>query len=261
MTATSDRNIALVTGAGKRLGACIARDLAAHGWGVVLHHNASATDAQAIAEEIRAGGGWAATMGADLSNPDEAEALPAAAARAAGGRLNAVVNNASLFSYDTAADFDVAGWDAHQRVNLLAPVLIARAFAKALPEGARGCVVNVLDQKLWNLNPDFFTYTLSKAGLLNATQMLAMALAPRVRVCGVAPGLTLPAAGQTKAEFEAVASQYNLTGRPIEPGNVAATVRFLLENTAVTGSVVLADNGQHLVSSGNDIMFNTRGLA
>ena len=246
----------LITGGARRIGAAIAARLAGAGWRVVIHHRRSPDEAEALANVI-----GALTIGADLEVAAEAEALPARASALVGAPLDAVVNNASCFEYNTAASFAVGDFDRDLAVNLRAPVLIARAFAKALPAGRAGAVVNLLDQKLWNLNADFFTYTISKMGLEGATRLLARALAPGVRVNAVAPGIVLPSGGQTEAEFHAVAGKYNLLKKPIDIDSVAGAVQFLLDNGAITGTTILVDNGQHMVASDHDIMFTTRGRA
>lgn len=245
----------LVTGGGKRIGAAISEHLASKGWRVVVHYHHSPEDAEEVVGRI---GG--AMVQADLSDPVAAERLPALAADAIGARLDAVVNNASVFEFNRAADFTLADWRRDETINLLSPVLIARAFASQVPDGASGAVVNLLDQKLWNLNPDFFTYTMSKIGLEGATRLLARALAPRVRVNGVAPGLALPSGDQTEAEFAAVSAKYNLLKRPIDIAAIAGAVAFLLDNPALTGQTLIVDNGQHMVASDHDIMFTTRGF-
>ena len=244
----------LVTGGAKRVGAAIASHLAMRGWRVVVHFHHDPDVARGLAKSI---GGVA--LAADLSDPGAAETLPARAADALGATLDAVVNNASVFHYNEAATFTVEDWERDQTVNLLSPVLIARAFAAQLPEGREGAVVNILDQKLWNLNADFFSYTMSKIGLEGATRLLAKALAPKVRVNGLAPGLTLPSGGQSEEAFKAVASKYNLLKRPIALGDIAAGVAFLLETGSIAGHTLLVDNGQHMVASDHDIMFTTRG--
>ncbi|HNR76367.1 MAG TPA: SDR family NAD(P)-dependent oxidoreductase, partial [Parvularculaceae bacterium] len=171
------KRTALVTGGAKRIGAAITERLARDGWRVVVHYHHSPEEAEDHARRI---GGVA--IPADLSDPAAAEALPAEAAEAAGAPLDAVVNNASIFEFNRARDFTIDDWRRDEAVNLLAPILITRAFADALPVGKTGAVVNLLDQKLWNLNADFFTYTMSKIGLEGATRLLAKALAPSVRV-------------------------------------------------------------------------------
>jgi len=246
----------LITGGAKRIGAAIAARLAREGWRVVIHYHFHPEEASAHAAVI---GGDTLILQADLSDPAAAEELPARAASALGGPLDAIVNNASVFEYNRAADFSVEDWRRDETINLLSPVLIARAYARSLPPGAAGAVVNLLDQKLWNLNADFFTYTMSKIGLEGATRLLARALAPAVRVNGVAPGIALPSGDQTQEEFDAVASKYNLMKRPIDVDAVAGAVAFLLDNPAVTGQTILVDNGQHMVASDSDVMFTTRG--
>jgi NAD(P)-dependent dehydrogenase (short-subunit alcohol dehydrogenase family) len=252
---TAPRSV-LVTGGAKRIGAAIARRLAGEGWRVVVHYLHDADQAAHYAKSLGSG---AAAICADLSDPAAAEALPARAAALAGGRLDAVVNNASAFVFNKATTFTIEDWRRDETVNLLSPILIARAFAGNLPQGAQGAVVNILDQKLWNPNADFFTYTMSKIGLEGATRLLARALAPSVRVNAVAPGLTLPSGKQTDEEFAAVAGKYNLMRRPIDIEAVAGAVSFLLSNDAVTGQTILVDNGQHMVASDHDVMFRTRG--
>jgi NAD(P)-dependent dehydrogenase (short-subunit alcohol dehydrogenase family) len=245
----------LVTGGAKRVGAAISTHLADKGWRVGVHYNRSRDDAEALARKI---GGVA--VNANLAEFSDAEKLPAAAANALGAPLDAVVNSASVFEYNTVSDFSAAEWARDLSVNLTAPVAIARAFAAGLPPDRTGAVVNLLDQKLWNLNADFFSYTVSKLALEGATRLLARALAPAVRVNGVAPGLCLPSGDQTEAEFKAVAGKYNLTKTPISLDDVAAAVAFLLDNAAVTGQTIIADNGQHMVASDQDVMFTTRGV-
>ncbi len=246
----------LVTGGARRIGAAISTRLAQAGWRVVIHYRQAPEEAEALASAL-----GALTIGADLEDARAAEDLPKRAIALLGAPLSAVVNNASIFGHNTAADFSLGEWERDLAVNLRAPVLIARAFAKTLAPGRTGVVVNMLDQKLWNLNADFFTYTISKIGLEGATRLLAKALAPSVRVNAVAPGLALPSGDQTAKEFGAVAAKYNLMQRPIDIDAIAGAVQFLLENSAVTGAAILVDNGQHMVASDHDIMFTTRGRA
>ena len=252
--------MALVTGAARRIGRVIALDLAAHGWDLVLHYRGSAADAAACADAVRALGARAWPLQADLGDETATRALVPAALVAA-GRLDAVVNNASLFEHDDVASFGHAAMDRHWRANTAAPILLARALHAAVaapghPTG-RGCVVNLLDQKLWNPNPDHLSYTLSKVALEGATRMLAQALAPRLRVCGVAPGLTLLSGDMNDAEFER-AHRLTPLGRGSTPDDVARAVRFLLESPAITGTTLLVDGGQHLQAQGRDVMFLVR---
>lgn len=166
-----------------------------------------------------------------------------------------MVNNASIFEYDQATSFTRAAAERHARVNTIAPVLLAQALHAHLQErGARGCVVNLLDQKLWNPNPDYFSYTLSKAALREATVLLAQALAPTLRVVGVAPGVTLPSGPMDEAGF---ARAHTLTplGRSSTPEDVAQAVRYALTASAVTGTTLLVDGGQHLAPQPRDVLY------
>jgi NAD(P)-dependent dehydrogenase (short-subunit alcohol dehydrogenase family) len=250
---------ALVTGAGQRIGAAIARGLAADGWRVAVHYKGSADAARATVAAIEAAGGVAAAVRADLA---DATALPdlIMAARAAVGPLSCLVNNAALFAADAVGSITAPGFDAHIAVNLRAPLLLAQEFAARLdPAAPRGIIVNLLDQKLANMNPDFASYTLSKAGLAAATTLLAQALAPRVRVVGVAPGLTLPWAadagdGRRERDFDAVHAATPLA-RGSTPQDIAGAVRYLVGADAVTGTVLTVDGGQHLRPSAHDVMF------
>lgn len=241
----------LVTGAGRRLGREIALTLARAGWNVAVHHRQSVEEAGQTAADCDALTGRAASARpfyADLaSEPDVRALVPAVVASF--GQLDAVVNSASLFEHDEAASFGFEAMEKHLRSNTGAPVLLAQALAEHLDTsgGSRdGAVVNLLDQKLWNLNPDFFSYTLSKAALEAATNMLALALAPRVRVVGVAPGLTLTSHMLSDDKFQALHRQSPL-GRSSTPDDVAATVAFALQNRSITGTTLLVDGGQHLM--------------
>lgn len=246
-----------MTGAARRIGRAIALGLAGDGWHTVVHYHRSGEAAAETVAAIEARGGRATAIAADLSDPAAAARLVAAAGAATGG-LGALVNNASMFAADDIATVDAADFDATMAVNLRAPVLLSRAFAENLPAGAAGVIVNLLDQKLVNPNPDFLSYTLSKYGLGGLTTTLALALGPRIRVCGVAPGLTLPSANQTPDQFAAVQARTPL-GRGATVDDIAGAVRYLVAAVAVTGEVVLVDGGQHLVASERDVMFIDTG--
>ena len=254
MTAPTSARGALVTGAAQRIGRAIALGLANDGWHPVVHYHRSGDAAAETVAAIEGRGGTATAIAADLSDPDAAAGLVATAAAATGG-LGCLVNNASMFAADDIGSVSAAGFDAIMAVNLRAPVLLSRAFADALPDGAEGVIVNLLDQKLVNPNPDFLSYTLSKYGLSGLTTTLAMALAPRIRVCGVAPGLTLPSADQRPEQFAAVHGRTPL-GRGATVDDIAGAVRYLVAADAVTGEVVMVDGGQHLVGSDRDVMFD-----
>ena len=239
------RRVALVTGAGKRLGRHIALTLAQQGWDVAVHCRASRAEAEATADEIRALGRRAVVLSADLSDEAAARALPVQAV-AELGQLDAVVNSASTFEYDTAATFSYAMLERHLRANTAPAIVLAQCLAEHVAQrGVQGAVVNLLDQKLWNPNPDFLSYTLSKAALESATTLLALALAPQVRVVGVAPGLTRTSDWLQGEAFEP-AHALSPLGRSSTPEDVAATVAFALGNRSMTGTTLLVDGGQHL---------------
>ena len=240
----------LVTGAARRLGRETALALAAAGWQVAVHYRGSAEDAaKTVAECARHAP--AASFAADLA--DEAATrslLPQVVAHF--GAVDAVVNNASLFEQDAVGTFSQTMLAAHMNTNTAAPVLLAHALHEHLAaRDAHGAVVNLLDQKLWNQNPDFLSYTLSKAALEAATTMLALALAPRVRVVGVAPGLTLTSHLLSQEKFEQL-HRLSPLGRSSTAHDVAQAVRFALENGSITGTTLLVDGGQHLMKFDRD---------
>lgn len=249
MSPSHTRRCALVTGAAKRLGRSIALHLAASGWDVAIHYRHSAAEAAACAADCRALGARAEVFAADLADESACRALVPAVVQHF-GRLDAVVNNASTFEHDSAQSFSYAAMDLHWRSNTGPAVLLAQALHQHLSErvpgaAAAGAVVNLLDQKLWNPNPDFFSYTLSKAALQAATTLLALALAPQLRVVGVAPGLTLSSHLLSEEQF-AQLHRLSPLGQSSNPEDVAEAVRFALDNRALTGSTLLVDGGQHL---------------
>jgi NAD(P)-dependent dehydrogenase (short-subunit alcohol dehydrogenase family) len=250
---TDRRKIAVVTGAAKRIGRAIALALAQRGWDVVVHYGQSESDARATVREIEALGRRAVALQCDLADADAVKSLLPRAA-AALGPVSCVVNNASLFDYDNAAGFSISRLDAHMHANLAAPILLAQALHDATPAGAQSVVINLLDQKLFNLNPDFLSYTLSKAALHSATTMLAQALAPKVRVVGVAPGITMLSGDQNEAGF-AKAHTVTPLGRSSTPDDIASAVCFVAEAPAVTGTTLVVDGGQHLIPLQRDVMF------
>jgi len=252
----STRPVVLVTGSAQRIGLAIAQDLAAHGFDVAVHYRHSAAAAAQAVAGLREAGARAEAFAADLADEAACEALVPAVAQAF-GRIDAVVNNASAFELDDVASFSTAVMDRMWRANTAPAILLARALHRALPAGHQGAVINLLDQKLWNPNPDYFSYTLSKAALEAANTMLAQALAPRLRVCGVAPGVTLHSGTMNDAEFEA-SHRMTPLGRSSTPADVARAVRFLLESPAITGTTLLVDGGQHLQPQARDVMFLAR---
>jgi len=258
--AAAARGVAVVTGGARRLGRAIALELAGQGWDVAVHCHRSRDEAEALAVNIRALGRRAAVLQADLA--DEAStATLIAACTAELGVPTCLVNNASLFQYDVATSFSYASLDTHMRTNVAAPLLLAREMYKALSAdtGAadpRGVVINLLDQKLDNLNPDFLSYTLSKAALQTATVQLAQAFAPRLRVVGVAPGITLVSGEQSEQSFRR-AHRVTPLGKSSTPEDIAQAVAYLARANAVTGTTLYVDGGQHLMPLSRDVMFLT----
>jgi NAD(P)-dependent dehydrogenase (short-subunit alcohol dehydrogenase family) len=247
--------VALVTGGAKRIGRAIALALAGDGWDVAVHFGRSDAEAADTVRAVEALGVRAAAFACDLADGAAVRALPGRCAQVL-GPLSCVINNASLFEYDSAASFSPELLARVSAVNVAAPVLLAQALAAQLPAGQQGVVINLLDQKLYNPNPDFLSYTLSKAALKEATGLLARALAPRVRVVGVAPGITLPSGDQSDAGFAAAHVKTPL-GRSSTPHDVAQAVVFAVNAPAITGTTLLVDGGQHLMPSDRDVMFLT----
>jgi NAD(P)-dependent dehydrogenase (short-subunit alcohol dehydrogenase family) len=242
----------LITGAARRIGASMARALAADGWLVIAHYHRSSADAEALAAEIGAGGGRCVSVQADLADRDAVAALiPLCVAR--WGAPDALINNASSFAYDTIETVTQASWDAHMAPNLAAPVFLAQSFACALGEKP-GCIINMLDHKLAALNPDFFSYTVAKAGLQAATRMMALAYGGRIRVCGIAPGITLISGKQTPAGFARAWSAAPLR-RSSTPEELAEAARFILATGSLNGQVLVLDGGDSLLRRRRDIAF------
>lgn len=240
----------LVTGAARRIGRAIALDLAANGWTVAVHYHRSTAAAAEVVATILAGGGRAAAFAADLRSEAATAALIATAA-AELGTITCLVNNASVFEYDSPETATRESWDLHMQVNLRAPFLLVQGLLRQLPAEASGNVINILDQRVLNVTPYFTSYTVSKAGLWTLTQTLAMALAPRVRVNGVGPGPTLPSKRQTDEHFVRQWSRTPLS-RQVMPEEISAAVRYLLSAPSVTGQMISVCAGQHLGWSHSD---------
>jgi NAD(P)-dependent dehydrogenase (short-subunit alcohol dehydrogenase family) len=236
--------VALVTGGGRRIGHAIVEDLAAHGWAVAVHYNRSRGDAEALAGGIRTRGGRAVAVQGDLADPAKLDWI-VAEATAGLGSLTLLVNNASIFERDTVGSLDPEAFAKQMAVNLTAPVFLAEAFAKRLPAHAEGNIVNLIDQRIWRPTPRFFSYQISKSGLAAATVALAQALAPRIRVNGIAPGPSLPNARQDEAQFRNQTEHLPLQRGP-ELAEFGRTVRYLVENRSITGQIIALDGGQHL---------------
>ena len=254
--------VVLVTGAARRIGRALALGFAAKGWDVAVHYGASRVDADTLVAQIQGLGRRAVALAADLAIEADVVGLVSACTRAL-GRPVCIVNNASRFVEDTARDVCYETLLEHMAVNVGAPLVLAKALFEATPDAARedeslrSVVINVLDQKLYNLNPDYLAYTLSKAALQTATITLAQALAPKVRVVGIAPGLTLQSADQTPDEF-AQAHRVTPLGRASTPEDIAAAACYLADARGVTGTTLVVDGGQHLVPLPRDVMFLTR---
>ncbi len=236
----------LVTGAAARIGRAIALDLARRGWAVAVHYHRSAEAADDVAAEIAALGGTSATLGADLRHEDDRRALISRAGDAL-GPLNCLINNASVFEYDSVASVTEASWRTHIETNAWSPLALTQRFAAQLPDGVGGNVINLLDQRVWNLTSEFISYTASKSALWTLTQTLALALAPRIRVNGIGPGPALANAHQFETDFAAQSAATPL-GRGTTPDEICAAVRFILDAPAMTGQMIALDGGQHLVA-------------
>lgn len=234
----------LITGAGRRIGRAIAGAFGASGWGVGIHCHRSRPEAEQLAREIIEAGGKAVVLQADLADAVAAERLVPACV-AALEAPTCLVNNASLFLYDTLATLTPEQWDLQQAVNLRAPVLLAKAFAAHLPAGAHGNIINIIDQRVWKPTPNFFSYAASKAGLWSVTQTLAQSLAPRIRVNGIGPGPVLPNTHQSPEQFARQSAATPLA-RGTSPEEIAAAIRFILDAPAMTGQMIALDGGQHL---------------
>lgn len=221
---------------------------------MAVHYRGSREEAERTVLQAGERGAQACSFCAELGDPEQAESLvPQVVARF--GRLDAVVNNASIFEYDEVGTLQDARLQHHLAINTRAPIVLTRALHAHLAQrGALGCAVNLLDQKLWNPNPDYLSYTVSKAGLQSATQALAMALAPTLRVCAVAPGLTLGSEFIDDATLQRL-GRSSLLGHAVDPADVAHAVRFVLENRSMTGSTVMVDAGFQLVRSPRDLAF------
>jgi len=234
----------LVTGAAHRIGRAIALDLAAHGYGVAVHYGKSQEAAESLVKSIRDAGGRATSIKADLAIESEVNSMIPTVTKAL-GPLTVLVNNASVFEHDTIETATRESWDQHMDVNLRAPFVLAQIFADQVPKGLEGNIINILDQRVWNLTPFFMTYTLSKTALWTLTQTLAMALAPKVRVNGIGPGPTLKNVRQSEQEFARQWTELPL-GRRVLPEEITDAVRYILHAPSMTGQMIALDGGQHL---------------
>ena len=241
----------LITGAAKRIGRQMALDLADDGWDVAVHCDQSIEDANEVAILIRTKGRKAVVVQGDLAEDGIAEKLIVKSVEGI-GPLTALINNASIFEIDKVGDITSDSWQRHQDINLRSPVMLAQAFAKQLPTTEHGNIINIIDQRVWKLNPRFFSYTMSKSGLWTATRTLAQALAPRIRVNAIGPGPALPSVRMSQEDF---AKQESLTllGRGTSPEEISQAAKFILSQPALTGQMIALDGGQHLVWQTADV--------
>ena len=239
---------AIVTGGARRIGAELCRALASDGWHVLIHCLTSRADAEQLAQAI----GNSKVVAADLADPGVAATIVDALDGLPPARL--LVNNASRFSFDSVDDFTPESWDLHQAINFRAPALLAQAFADRLA-GVPGLIVNMLDAKLTHPNPDFLSYTASKIGLGGLTELLARAYAPRrIRVCGIAPSVTLLSGPQSGENFEAV-HRLNALRRGIAADDIVRALRFIIDSPALTGQTITLDAGQRFLGLARDVQF------
>jgi NAD(P)-dependent dehydrogenase (short-subunit alcohol dehydrogenase family) len=244
--------VALVTGGAKRIGRAIALCLAEEGYAVAIHCRRSRGEAEDVKALIEKGGGHADIVTADLADPGDVNSLIHKAG-AALGPLTLLVNNASLFEPDEVQSLDADLWERHFAINLRAPAFLARDFARQLPDGGDGAIVNIIDQRVWKLNPQFFSYTLSKSALLTATRTIAQALAPRIRVNAVGPGPTLTSSRQSAEDFARQGEALPLRQSP-KPEDIAEAVAYLAKARSVTGQMLAVDGGQHLAWQTPDVL-------
>lgn len=253
---------ALVTGAGKRLGRAMALELARQGYDVAVHYSSSRADAEAVVAEITQMGRHAVALQADLIVEDDMQSLVPRAADALAGPLTALVNNASVFEYDNVASATRLSWDRHMESNLRAPFVLTQHFAAQAPKAAmdaggepvaQAMVVNMIDQRVLKLTPEFMSYTVAKMGLWAFTRTAAQGLAPDIRVNAIGPGPTLRGGRQSEEHF---ARQRNATvlQRGADPDDICAALNYLLRAKAVTGQLICVDGGQHLAWQTPDIL-------
>ena len=245
---------ALVTGAGARLGQAMALYLGQRGYDVAVHYAGSKDGADDTVAQLTAMGRKGGALQADLLDEDATDALLPAAVDALGGPITVLINNASIFEYDTVATATRTSWDRHIGSNLRAPFVLIQAFAAQVPDPdpdaigepvAKGLVINMLDQRVHKLTPEFMTYTIAKMGLWAMTQTTAQALAPRIRVNGIGPGPTLQGHRQSKSHFDAQ-RQATILKRGANPTDITAALGYFLDAPAVTGQMIAVDGGQHL---------------
>ncbi len=243
---------ALITGAGRRIGQALATSLGARGFQVAIHYRSSKAGAQQTLDAVRAAGSDGVLVQADLLEEDQLAGLIADATAQLGGPLGVLVNNASAFNDDDLKTHDIKSWELHMGVNLRAPIALSQTFANQVSDDAKGLIINMIDQRVWKLNPNFFSYTLSKSALLAATHTMAQALAPNIRVNGIGPGPTLRNERQSAQDFQQQVDA-TLTGEGSSPDEIVKALLYFLDAEAVTGQMLAVDGGQHLVWKTPDV--------
>ena len=247
----------LITGAGKRMGRALALSFAAAGWFVTVHYNTSKAEAEETLREIRNVGGDGQICGHDLSDFSGLAAFFANVCENA-PPLTALINNASMFEYDEAWTAEPDALEKHFHVNSAAPILLSKLFAEhARDAGHQGVIVNMLDNKVFSPNPDYFSYSISKYGLLGATELMAMAFAPHVRVCAIAPGVTFVSGVQSDDDYEETKA-INPMQRAVEVDDICRAARFIVESPSVNGEIITIDGGQKLLKLERDVAFMTK---
>ncbi len=245
----------LITGAAQRIGAALAKEMSASGWHVCIHYNTSQAEAEKVAEAIISKGGEASLHHADLATAEGPEDLIVRCHDKI-GPLSCLINNASIFEYDDLDSLNGEMLDLHHAVNVRAPLLLSQAFSKRIPKKVKGNIVNILDNKVMAPNPDYMSYTVSKFALKSATEILAMAMAPQIRVNGIAPGITLLSGEQSKFRFDK-AHKTNPLKQGCTPGQIAAALKLILDCPSMTGEIIVIDGGQKLQHLPRDIAFLT----
>lgn len=235
----------LITGAGARVGRYLAKGLALDGWHVAIHYNRSSSGAESLASEIKEQGGKAVVVQGNLFVPQDVDTLVSRAVEVLGEPLTALINNASTFDDDRADDFTRASYDYHMDVNLRAPLSLSQQLSAQLPKDEKGCIINMIDQRVLAPDSTFFTYAMSKSALYWATKTMAQSFAPHIRVNGIGPGPTLKNHAQTDKEFSDEAAS-TLLGAGSPPKELLEAARYLLSASSVTGQMIAVDGGQHL---------------
>ena len=244
---------AIITGAAKRIGARISKALGNEGWFVYLHYNSSSREAKKVLHEIKSNGGNGQLIKMDLSHPDCGEQI-INQIDCTGPPVELLINNAAKFEYDDISNINSVSMDQHFFANVRGPMLLSKAFFELITKGQQGCVINILDNKIFALNPDYLSYTISKAALQCATETLAMAMAPHVRVNGIAPGITLESGGQGDISFQK-GQKMSPIGKVSSVEDIIKAVFFIVNTTSINGHIITIDGGQKLQKLDRDVAF------